>query len=212
MWFFCEITVKIFSKFLVNADFEHVKKYILRKKNKYRFCWYIEPMEILSHKSKTFLFEKFTQNGHWNQWSKNISNHPLPLGGHGPHLIHWSICRPHSTRKTTPQLIHAILHNYATKCQLFTFGCPTFTPKTASFLQQSPPPFSAPIPWPTPLTNPIDIQIQSVIFPQLVHWTDRPTTDWPTKRQTDKHIDGMTWDRRQACSKVYHLLTLYMIA
>jgi len=48
-----------------------------------------------------------------------------------------------------------------------------FNPKTAPSLWWSPPPSNKPIPWPTPLTTPNGIWIQSAILPQYTFRTNR---------------------------------------
>jgi len=54
------------------------------------------------------------------------------------------------------------------------------------FAQSISTPSNTPIPWPTALTTPNGIRIQSVVFPQFIHQTDRPTD-----RQTDQATDGL---------------------
>jgi len=65
-------------------------------------------------------------------------------------------------------------NNYATKSSLFTIGCPTLTPKTASSPSMISTPSITPIPRLTLLTTTNGIQIQSAVFPQFAHrQTDR---------------------------------------
>jgi len=78
-------------------------------------------------------------------------NLPFPLGDMDSHLIHPFLGWPHSPSQMASQLIHAILHNYATKSQLVTMGCPTFTPKTAPSFLTIYTPSNTLIPRPTPL-------------------------------------------------------------
>jgi len=54
-------------------------------------------------------------------------------------------------------------------------GCPTFITKTAPALRRSSPPSNTPIPRLTPPTTPNGIRIQSAVFSQFTHWTDRQT-------------------------------------
>jgi len=60
---------------------------------------------------------------------RNPPNSPFLLEYVNPHTIHECLGRPHSPRQTTTRLVHALLHNYATKSPLVTMGCPNFTPK-----------------------------------------------------------------------------------
>ena len=104
-------------------------------------------------------------------------NLPFLLRGCESQLIHSSPVQPHSPlkwqldwfthfRTTMPQSPHWL-----------QYGCPTFTPKLPLPLRQSPPLSNTPIPQPTPLTIPNSIQIQSAIFPQSTHWTNRWTDE-----------------------------------
>jgi len=74
-------------------------------------------------------------------------------------------------------------NNYATMLQ---WDAPISLPELPLPLWRSPPLSNAPIPWPTPLTIPNSIRIQSAVLPQYTFRTDRPTDT-----QTDR------WTRRQ---------------
>ena len=92
-------------------------------------------------------------------------------------------------RAASPPL--TVENNYATKSALVTIRCLTFTHKNAPSLRRSY--HDTPFLRPTALTTPNGIQIQSAVFPQFIHRTDRPT-DRQAGRQTNR------WDRRQVFS------------
>jgi len=60
----------------------------------------------------------------------------------------------------------------------------TNTPKPPIPLGACKPLSNTPIPWPTPLTTPNGIWIQSAMLPQYTFWANRQT-DWLTDRLTD---------------------------
>jgi len=85
-----------------------------------------------------FCFKNTPKHGHSNLWGERPKNSPFPLGHVDPHLIHQCLGRPHSPSQTAFQLLHTLLHNYATKYTLVTIGSPTSTPKLPIPMQQSP--------------------------------------------------------------------------
>jgi len=66
-------------------------------------------------------------------------------------------------------------------------GCPTFISKLPVTFRRSPLPSNTPILQPNALTTPNGIQIQSAVFPQFTHRTDRQT-DRPTDGQGDNSV------------------------
>jgi len=127
-----------FSKFLVNANFDLLAKYILRKRNKYRFRWYIDCTEMLSI---------FHARVEYTCFSNTLTN--------------------------------AIQTNGEKK---------TFTTSPSPFYMRTP--SNTPIPRLTQLATPNAIQIQSAVFPQFTHRTDRQTyrqTEGRSRRQTCKN-------------------------
>ena len=73
-------------------------------------------------------------------------------------------------------------NNYARRFPKVTMWRSTFTPKLPLSLRRYPPPSNTPIPWPTSLTIPNGIQVQSAVLPQYILQTDshtyRPTDRW----------------------------------
>ena len=104
---------------------------IFGKPMKHRFQRCIVRMEILS----TFYVESNTfmlKIRHWNHLANGGSQPqkpPLPLRHVDPHSVRQCLGAPHSPRQTTARLVHALLHNYATKAPLVTM--PQLHPKTA---------------------------------------------------------------------------------
>jgi len=121
MIFFIESLLH-FGKFLVNANFDLVTKYILRKRIS---CDSVDKLSVrkycqfFMHESNTFLFKKSTQKHHSNHWGEKLPKSPLPLGACGPP----SNTPMHGPTPHTTQM--------ATNSPLATMGHSTFTPKSA---------------------------------------------------------------------------------
>jgi len=64
--------------------------------------------------------------------------------------------------------------NYATKSPLVTMGCPKAAPYPSTISTPS----NTSILRPTQFTTPNGTQIQSAVFPQFTHLTDRETGTW----------------------------------
>jgi len=76
-----------FCKFLVNANFDLVTKYIFKTSfnnnsvdilSVWKYC------QLFTHESITFLFLKYTQKRHSNQTGENSPKPPFPLGDVNP--------------------------------------------------------------------------------------------------------------------------------
>jgi len=178
----CDFFVKLllhFSIFLANASFDLVTKYILRKKNKQYFNWYIVHTEILqtSHAWVEYISVlKYTQKRHSNQLTRKNPKPPLPRA-RGPRF---DTPMPEPTPLTNNSSISSCLSlNYTTKSPLVTMGHPSAPPKLPLPLRWSSLLSNTPIRQPTILTTSDGIQIQSAVFPQFTHWTytqaHRPT-------------------------------------
>ena len=121
----CDFFVKSllhFSKFLVSIDIFLLRKY-----------W-----KLFTHKLNTFALMNELQNAIQSNGQENPQNLPFTLLDVDPSNTPMPGSTPF-TLQVAARLLHALLHNYATKSPLLTMGCPKFTPIITPSLEWSPP-------------------------------------------------------------------------
>jgi len=125
---------------------------------------------------------------------KNSRNSPFPLRHVDPHLIHQCLGSHHSPHQTTARrYLHfcTAMQQRPHWLQWDALNSPPKLPLPLHWSPPSPPPSNTLILWPTPLTIPNGILIQSAVLPQYTFRT-YSQTDSKTDKQTDR------WSRRQA--------------